>query len=158
MRPDVRPSWYWESNWEDFRRGGRQVVLRWGDEQVDGRLYDEGTPRTAAAVRARLPLTVPVVHVAWSGEMVMSAEPVAIESQGEENSVRLVRPGDLAFDATYGEISVTYGTAECRLPSGPNTLVVFGQVDPDHALLRRLGRACRFEGMQQITLLEAGGR
>ena len=38
------------------------------------RLYDQGVPETCRQILAHLPLTVPVVHVAWSGDMVMSAK------------------------------------------------------------------------------------
>jgi hypothetical protein len=91
-----------------------------------------------------------VVHVAWSGDMVMGARPVPLGVTEEENLTRLVRPGDVAYDPKYNEITVTYGTAEARLPSGPNTLTVFGAVDAGLEAFARWARARRFEGLGVI--------
>jgi len=146
-------SWYWEKTWSDFRRGSMQASLLWqgGEAVID--LYDEGAPKTIAAIRAVLPLQIPVVHVAWSGDMVMSARSFDIGLQEQEHHVRLVRPGDLAFDPKFGEFTVTYGTAEARLPSGPNTLVVFGQISKGLAEFAAWGRARRFEGAGTVELI-----
>jgi hypothetical protein len=90
------------------------------------------------------------VHVAWSGDMVMGAEAVPLGVREAENATRLVRPGDLAFDPKYDEITVTYGTAEARLPSGPNTLTVFGSVSQGLEAFARWARARRFEGLGSV--------
>lgn len=91
-----------------------------------------------------------MIHVAWSGDMVMSAisNPVGVTEQ--EHHQRLVRPADLAYDPKFGEFTVTYGTAEARLPSGPNTLVVFGQISQGLESFAKWGRARRFEGVGNI--------
>ncbi len=156
--------WWFQRRFADFRRGERAVRLRWEGASATGVLYDEGVPRTAAAVLRALPLRIPVVHVAWSGEMCMGAESYALDRDepavgglavGEpENAVRLVRPGDLAWDPKCGEICFVYGDAECRLPSGPNTVVVFGTIREGLAQLAEFGRARRFHGIAD-TYLEA---
>jgi hypothetical protein len=139
--------WYWQRTWSDFRRGHKRIVVTWPTGEAELEIYDEGVPLTAAAFLARLPLEVPFVHVAWSGDMVMGAHPVPLGVAQEENLTRLVRPGDLAYDPKYNEITVTYGTAEARLPSGPNALTVFGQVIRGLEPLSVWARARRFEGV-----------
>jgi hypothetical protein len=140
-------TWYWQRTWSDFRRGQQRIKLEWDGGSGEIAVYDEGAPKTSQAFLAILPVEIPVVHVAWSGDMVMGAKPVPIGVKVEENLTRLVRPGDLAFDPKYDEITVTYGTAEARLPSGPNTLTVFGSVDHNLDLLAQWARARRFEGV-----------
>jgi hypothetical protein len=142
--------WYWERNWNDYRRGTRTIRLSWDGGEAVAAIFDEGVPRTTSAFLTLLPIEVPMVHVAWSGEMVMSAQPVPLEVAEHENRVRLVRVGDLAFDPRYGEITVTYGTAEARLPDGPNVLTVFGQITTDVEAITQFGRRRRFEGMASI--------
>ncbi len=145
-------TWYWEKTWSDFRRGSKRASLIWhgGEAVVD--ISDEGAQKTFAAIQAVLPLQIPVVHVAWSGDMVMSTRSYDIGLNEQEHHVRLVRPGDLAFDPKFGEFTVTYGTAEARLPSGPNTLVVFGQIREGLDAFAAWGRARRFEGVGTIEL------
>jgi hypothetical protein len=84
--------------------------------------------------------------------MVMSTVAYDLPANEPENHVRLVRPGDLAWDPKFGELSVTYGTAEARLPSGPNTLVVYGQIVEGLDAFAAFGRARRFEGLGRITM------
>jgi hypothetical protein len=67
-----------------------------------------------------------------------------------ENQVRLVRPGDLGWDPKFGELTVTYGTAECRLPSGTNTIVVYGQIIEGLDEFASWARARRFEGLGEL--------
>jgi len=143
--------WYWEKNWNDYRRGTTTIRLHWAHGEAKATIFDQGAPITAQAFLERLPMVVPVVHVAWSGEMLMSTGTHPLGVTEQENRVRLVRMGDLAFDPNFDEITVTYGTAEARLPDGPNTLTVFGQVSEGAAALAALGRRCRFEGVQHIT-------
>jgi hypothetical protein len=149
---EISDSWYWEKTWSDFRLGKARARLTWDGGEADVVIYDEGTPSTANAVLAALPLEIPVVHVAWSGDMVMSTRGFEIGVHDHEHHVRLVRPGDLAFDPKFGEITVTYGTAEARLPSGPNTLVVFGQIDTGLKEFAAWGRTRRFDGMGTLML------
>ena len=87
--------------------------------------------------------------------MVMGAQPVPLGVKEEENLTRLVRPGDVAYDPKYNEITVTYGTAEARLPSGPNTLTVFGAVGQGLDEFARWARARRFEGVGIIRIERA---
>ncbi len=146
--------WWFQRRFSDFRRGGLRVGLRWEGGSAEGVLYDAGAPRTAAAVLRVLPLRIPVVHVAWSGEMCMGAESYDLGVGEAENEVRLVRPGDLTWDPKVGEICFVYGDAECRLPSGPNTVVVFGAILEGLPALAEFGRARRFHGIAD-TWLEA---
>lgn len=150
-------AWYWEQRWGSFRTGSQAIRIRWDGGSAVGTLYDEGVPQTVRAVAARLPLTIPVVHVAWSGDMVMSSEQYDLGIAAAENDVRLVRPGDLSWDAKFGELAFTYGTAECRLPSGPNTVTVYGQVSDGLANLARYCRARRFDGVGTIILEPLAG-
>jgi hypothetical protein len=140
-------SWYWQKTWSDFRRGTRRVAMNWEGGRAEVVVFEEGVPKTAAAFLARLPIELPMVHVAWSGDMLMGARSVPIGCNEAENQTRLVRPGDVAFDPKYDEITVTYGTAEARLPSGPNTLTVFGSVIDGLEGFGRWARARRFEGV-----------
>ncbi|MCR4266649.1 DUF3830 family protein [Nitratireductor sp. ZSWI3] len=149
---ETSDTWYWEKTWSDFRRGTARAVLRWPGQEARVAIFDEGVPVTTAAILARLPIEIPVVHVAWSGDMVMSTRAFDIGVADQEHHVRLVRPGDLAFDPKFGEFTVTYGTAEARLPSGPNTLVVFGRIEDGLERFVAWARARRFEGLGTLTL------
>ncbi|MCP4620312.1 MAG: DUF3830 family protein [Bradyrhizobium sp.] len=140
-------NWYWQKTWSDFRRGTRRLAMTWEGGRAEVVVYQDGVPRTAAAILTRLPIELPMVHVAWSGDMLMGAHAVPIGCNEAENLTRLMRPGDVAFDPKYDEITVTYGTAEARLPSGPNTLTVFGSVVSGLESFGIWARARRFEGV-----------
>lgn len=144
-------SWYWQQTWSDFRRGGTIMSLGWEGGRAEILIYDAGVPRTASAFLQRLPLKLPMVHVAWSGDMLMGARPAPLGIVEHENLTRLVRPGDLAYDPKYNEITVTYGAAEARLPSGPNCLTVFGNICSGLDEFARWARARRFEGVGILT-------
>jgi hypothetical protein len=145
-------SWWFTRHFSDFRRGERKVRLRWEGGSAAGALYDAGAPLTAQAVWELLPLRIPVVHVAWSGEMCMGVESYDLGITRPENEVRLVRPGDLTWDPKFGELCFVYGDAECRLPTGPNSVVVFGALHDGLPELAKFGRARRFEGVADIYL------
>ena len=151
--------WYWQKTWSSHRHGTARARLHWDGGHAEIALYDGGAPKTASAFLARLPLELPVVHVAWSGDMVMGARPMPLEVEEEENLTRLVQPGDLAYDPKYDEITVTYGTAEARLPSGPNTLTVFGALTTGLDDFAVWGRTRRFEGVGilRFTLADTAG-
>jgi hypothetical protein len=148
--PDKSDTWYWEKTWSDFRRGDKKLTLEWDGGMASVDLFNTGVPATAKALLAHLPVELPMVHVAWSGDMVMSARANPIGVTEHEHHVRLVRPGDLAYDPKFGEFTVTYGTAEARLPSGPNTLVVLGQITDGLEAFAAWGRARRFEGVGNL--------
>lgn len=149
---DKPDSWYWEKTWSDFRRGSTKARLTWEGGEAIVQIFDDGVETTANAILRALPITFPVVHVAWSGDMVMSTRGYDIGVTEHEHHVRLVRPGDVAFDPKFGELTVTYGTAEAKLPSGDNTLVVFGQILEGLEAFAAWGRARRFEGVGELTL------
>jgi hypothetical protein len=149
---DNADTWYFRRRWDGFRVGQAQVLLRFGGATARARLYDEGAPIISRWVLASLPLVVPVVHVAWSGDMVMSAKPFQGGPTEAENAVRLPWPGDLTWDPKFGEICFAYGTAEARLPSGENQLVVFGHVEDGLESLAAYCRARRFEGLGEIRV------
>jgi hypothetical protein len=148
-------NWWFQQHWSDFRHGDGEVHVRWSGGNAKARLYTGGVPATAAGFQQALPLEADVVHVAWSGEMVMATERFTFGPTHAENDVRLVRPGDLTWDAKYGELGVVYGTAECRLPSGPNCVTVFGSVFENAEGLAAFCRARRFEGLGRLHF-EAG--
>ena len=143
-------TWYWQRTWSDFRRGDAAVSLHWPGGQGLLRLYDVGVPKTVSAFLAHLPLALPVVHVAWSGDMIMGAQALPLGIAEDENQVRLVRPGDLAYDPKHDEITLTYGTAEARLPSGPNTLTVIGGLLEGLDEFARWAGSRRFEGVGEL--------
>lgn len=148
-------SWYWEEHWSRARRGSTEVVLEWDGGESSGLLFEAGAPRTVAGVLDLLPLAIPVVHAIWSGDMVMSAERYPLGFAEKENETRLPRVGDISWDPRYGEIAFTYGTAECRMPSGANTVVVFGSLT---SALEEFGTYCRerrFEGVGELRLRRA---
>lgn len=144
--------WYWERTWNRSRRGSEPIAVEWKGGVSTGVVFEEGVPRTAAAILERLPLEIPVVHVAWSGDMIMSTEAYELGFHERENRTRLPHVGDISWDPASGEIAFTYGTAECRLPSGENTVTVFGGLAtalPDFAAFCR---ARRFEGQSTVRL------
>lgn len=149
----TRETWWWRERWESFRKGSVPLCVSWEGGKARAVLFEQGAPQTVAALRSRLPLEVPVVHVAWSGEMVMSATAFDLGAP-RENAVRLPRPGDLTWDPDAGELAFAYGTAECRLPSGENTVVVYGSLVEG---LERFADFCwrrRFEGVGRLRLSE----
>jgi hypothetical protein len=150
-------SWWFQRQWSDFRRGTAEIVISWPDGSARALLYTDGVPETAAAFKAALPLEASLVHVAWSGEMVMGTQTYDFGPGHAENEVRLVRPGDLTWDSKYGELGLVYGTAECRLPSGPNCVTVFGSVIEGADALAAFCRARRFEGSGMLRF-ESGAR
>ena len=152
---DVADTWWFQRRWSSFRRGSRRIAVEWDGGAAEALLYDEGVPRTAAAVARALPLEVPVIHVAWSGEMCMGAETYELGVHEAENEVRLVRPGDLTFDAKYGELGFVYGDAECRLPSGPNTVVVYGTLVDGLDAFAAWARRRRFDGLGFLRLVSS---
>jgi hypothetical protein len=149
-------SWWFQQRWSDFRRGTRRAAVDWGHGRAEAVLYDAGVPRTSAGIAAALPIAVSVVHVAWSGEMCMGTTTIDIGVTEQENEVRLVRPGDLTFDPKVGELGFVYGDAECRLPSGPNTVVVYGTLTTNLEGFAAWARARRFEGVGELRI-EPGG-
>lgn len=143
--------WWWEEKWADFRRGDSMINLEWADGSCTIRLYDYGVPATSAAFCEVLPLQIPLVHVAWSGDMLMGTETLALDVEGQENFTRLPRPGEIAFDPKHDELTLTYGTAECRLPSGENTVCVFGTVQSGLDDFAAFARSRRFEGIATVA-------
>jgi hypothetical protein len=144
--------WFYEKKWNNFRRGTRKANFRWQSGHATLLLYDEGAPKTVSAILKALPITMPMIHVAWSGEMLVAAQSYGLQQPDFENEVRLVRPGDLAWDPKFGELTVTYGTAECKLPSGPNNLVVFGSVIEGLDELAAWARERRFRGVADLVM------
>jgi hypothetical protein len=144
-------SWWWRERWEGFRRGRKPISVSWEGGEAQAVLFDEGVPKTVAAVSCVLPLEVPVVHVAWSGEMVMSANAYALGAP-RENAVRLPRPGDLTWDPDAGELAFAYGAAECRLPSGENNVVVYGSIVQGLDAFAEFCWRRRFEGVGDLTI------
>jgi hypothetical protein len=144
-------TWWWRERWEGFRRGSLLLSIAWEGGRAEAVLFDEGVPQTVAAIGGALPLEVPVVHVAWSGEMVMSATTYDLNAP-RENAVRLPRPGDLTWDPDAGELAFAYGAAECRLPSGENTVVVFGSIVEGLDAFVEFCWRRRFEGVGTLIL------
>jgi hypothetical protein len=149
---EAADNWWFHRRWSSFRRGTRPISLEWEGGRATAVLYDEGVPETARAIERALPLEVPVIHVAWSGEMCMGAETYDIGVSAAENDVRLVRPGDLTFDPKYDELGFVYGDAECKLPSGPNTVVVYGAVIDGLEPFAGWSRRRRFEGVGALRI------
>jgi hypothetical protein len=154
---DSAASWWWAEHWETARRGAFPMAVTFADGEAAGVLFDIGTPKTVAAFRKRLPFVMPVIHVAWSGDMVMGTERLELGVSEQENLTRLPRPGDLAYDPKFQELTLTYGTAECRLPSGPNTITVIGQVTEGLEALAKFCRMRRFAGVGDLRFQERVG-
>jgi hypothetical protein len=130
------------------------IEVQFDGVEAHGVLFDLGVPVTVAAFRSHLPLSIPVVHVAWSGDMVMGATQLDLDVSQQEDFTRLPRPGDLGYDPKFRELTVTYGTAECRLPSGPNTVSVIGQITEHLGELAAFCRRRRFEGVGELRFRE----
>lgn len=145
-------NWYWQKTWSSFREGSTRLRIAFEDQVAIAVLYNDGAPLTVAGVVAKLPLEVPVVHVAWSGDMVMSARQFPVDVPQHENRVRLVQPGDLSWDPSYGELAFTYGVAECKLPSGPNTVAVYGGIVENLRGFADFCRRRRFEGIGTLRM------
>jgi hypothetical protein len=150
----VTESWWWTEQWERSRQGAHPIVVEFDEGEARGLLYDRGTPKTVAAFREKLPLTIAIVHVAWSGDMVMGAARIDLGLSEQEDATRLPRPGDLGYDPKFRELTLTYGTAECRLPSGPNTISVFGQFSEQLSALADYCRRRRFQGIGELRFRE----
>lgn len=150
--PEAPDSWYWDQHFNSSRKGSRGVVLEWEGGRAEGVLFDVGAPRTAGAVAEVLPLTIPVIHAIWSGDMIMSTKSFDLGFREKENEVRLPRVGDLSWDPNFGELAFTHGTAECRMPTGFNTVVVYGSLHSGLDELAAFGRARRFEGLGEVEL------
>jgi uncharacterized protein DUF3830 len=146
--------WWWAEQWESSRQGSIRIAVGFDGGEARGILFDIGAPKTVEAFRDRLPLAIPVIHVAWSGDMVMGARRLELGLRDHENFTRLPRPGDLAFDPKFDELTLTYGTAECRLPSGSNTVAVFGQFTDELSPLADFCRRRRFEGVAELRFRE----
>jgi hypothetical protein len=147
-------SWWWSDQWEKTRQGAVAIAVGFDGGEARGVLFDLGTPKTVAAFRRQLPFTISVVHVAWSGDMVMGTTPLDLGVSEQEDFTRLPRPGDLGYDPKFRELTVTYGTAECRLPSGPNTVSVIGQFTDQLGDLATFCRRRRFEGVGELHFRE----
>ncbi len=147
---------YWDEHWNKTRLGGTRVRLSWEGGSSDGVLFDEGVPESVAGLIKLLPLEVPVIHVAWSGEMIMSTRAYDLGPDRKENETRLPRTGDISWDPFFGEIAFTYGTAECKMQSGYNTIVIIGQLKSALDEFADFCRARRFEGLGTVTLSLAG--
>ena len=146
------PAGYWEARWTGFREGSTKLNLAWDGGSARAVAYEEGVPETTAAVLRLLPITVQVIHVAWSGDMLLTTEPVHLGITHKENEVKNMMPGDLAFDPPIDEITFTYGVAECHMPIGPNTIVVFGQIVEGLEEFAAFSRARRYEGVGELHL------
>ena len=57
-------SWYWQKTWASFRTGNTALVMTWKGGSAQVTIYSDGVPKTAQAFLERLPLELPVVHVA----------------------------------------------------------------------------------------------
>jgi hypothetical protein len=153
--PGTPSSWYWDEHWNRSRRGSTPVVLEWEGGRSEGVLFDEGAPKTVAGVLDLLPVTIPMIHAAWSGDIVMSTQRFPLGFTEKENETRLPRVGDMSWDPMYGELAFTYGTAECRMPSGFNTIVVYGSLQTGLDDFAAWCRARRFEGQAEVRLAAA---
>ena len=151
-RSQAGDTWYFEQHWGQHRRGSTQLSLNWDGGEARAVLYDVGVPKTVAALLDALPLTIPVVHAAWSGDMLMSTTSYDILAREAENEVRLVQPGDLTWDPKFGELAFAYGTAEAYLPSGPNMLVVYGSVVEGLDRFASFAATRRFDGAADLKL------
>ena len=143
---------YWDEHWNKTRLGSTRVRLSWDGGHSDGVLFDEGVAESVAGLIKQLPLEVPVIHVAWSGEMIMSTRSYELGPDHKENETRLPRTGDISWDPFFGEIAFTYGTAECKMHSGYNTIVIIGQLQNALDEFATFCRARRFEGLGTVTL------
>ncbi|MEW6991634.1 DUF3830 family protein [Colwelliaceae bacterium 6441] len=149
-------SFYWDEYWNNTRSGTTKIILSWDDGQCEGILFDKGVPKSVAGIISILPVTIPVVHVAWSGEMIMSTRPYDLGFKEKENETRLPRTGDISWDPFFGELAFTYGTAECKMQSGYNTIVICGQLKTGLDEFAKYCRARRFEGLAEVTISLAG--
>ena len=131
MRGDAPGSGYWERRWAGFREGSARIGLEWEGGSAGAVLYEQGVPLISNAILEAVPFELTVMHVAWSGDMLMGTAPTGLDVRQAENDVRMPREGDLGWDPKIGELTFTYGLAECHTPAGPNTIVVCGSIDED---------------------------
>ena len=143
---------YWERRWTGFRNGNERIIIEWDGGRAEARIFDEGAPITSKAFFEALPLEIPLMHVAWSGDMLMGTRPLDIGVREAENDVRLPWPGDIGWDPKIGEITFTYNLAECKGPTGPNTIVIFGSIDTGLEEFARFARARRYEGVGAVRV------
>jgi len=149
-------SFYWDEHWNKTREGSTKIVLEWDGGRSEGILFDKGVPKSVSGIIDLLPVTIPVIHVAWSGEMIMSTRAYDFGFKDKENETRLPRTGDISWDPFFGEIAFTYGTAECKMQSGYNTIVICGQLKTALDEFAAFARSRRFEGIGEVRLSLAG--
>ena len=153
---EQKEAFYWDEHWNRTRIGTTHVALEWDGGKCEGLLFDQGAPRAVAGLRKILPVTIPVIHVAWSGEMIMSTRSYDFGFKEKENETRLPRTGDISWDPFFGEIAFTYGTAECKMQSGYNTIVIIGQLKTAIDEFAAFCRRRRFEGLGEVRLSVRG--
>jgi hypothetical protein len=49
-------------------------------------------------------------------------------------------------------LTLTYGVAECHMPTGPHTITIFGQIDSGLAEFAAWARQRRFEGVGTLRI------
>ncbi|MBI4189855.1 MAG: DUF3830 family protein [Betaproteobacteria bacterium] len=122
----------WNRFYERMVRGSkpapdaRRFTMEISGVSVTVALLDKAAPKVCEAFWRALPLESFAIHARWSGDMIFMVDPVPLGVKDLENARRFVRPGDICYCPDFDEISICYGVADARLPSGSHVLSVFG--------------------------------
>ena len=138
------------------------LEIRVGDLNFTAR-WEPGAPKTAAAMRALLPMRSKLIHCRWSGEgcwIPFGDEKLPV---GYENHTSHPAPGEIIIytgELSEGEILIAYGAVDFSSKLGQLAGNHFATItEPaDRGALRNqleeMGRRVLWEGAQDISIQE----
>ncbi|OGA45101.1 MAG: hypothetical protein A3F74_06875 [Betaproteobacteria bacterium RIFCSPLOWO2_12_FULL_62_58] len=89
---------------------------------------ENAAPLVSEAFLRALPLSSHAIHARWSGDMILLIDPIPLQVEQLENARRFVTPGDVCYCPRFNELSICYGVADARMPTGSHVLSVFGRI------------------------------
>jgi hypothetical protein len=151
----------WERFYQRMVKGSipladaRKFTLEMLDISVTVALLEEAAPRVCEAFWQALPVESFVLHARWSGDMVFLVDQVQLGVKELENPLRFVRPGDVCYCPQFDELSICYGVADARLPTGSHVLSVFGRITDGLDQFARFCTRIPILGAQPISIERA---
>jgi len=133
----------------------RQLNLDLAGVKVTISLLEEAAPRTASAFLDALPVSGHAIHARWSGDMILMIDPISLPIDIHENARRFVSPGDVCYCPRAKELSICYGVADARMPTGAHVLTVFGRITSGFDEFAAMCVKMPVLGAQKISLQRA---